>query len=81
MVFSAEVDTIVIQNMSLDDGFSENEMSGVKGVRADVVARFKREIENKTYKVKSQEIADKITQKLREDEKVAASIKGPRWTA
>lgn len=56
-------------------------MSDVKGIRADIVARFKREIENKTYKVKSQEIADKITQKLREEEKIVPPSNRKRWTA
>jgi len=59
-------------------------MSEVNGVRADLIARFKREIQDKTYKVKSEELADKITQKLREEETFAAmgkkyKLKG--WTA
>jgi len=56
-------------------------MSDVKGIRSDLVARFKKEIENKTYKVKSQEIADKITQKLREEEKIITNSSKNRWTA
>ncbi|MBF0170368.1 MAG: flagellar biosynthesis anti-sigma factor FlgM [Nitrospinae bacterium] len=56
---------------------------GATGVRADLVAKFKREIADKTYKVKSEEIAGKIAQKLREEE--SAVIDGltrkNRWTA
>ncbi len=59
-------------------------MSEVNGVRADLIARFKREIQDKTYKVKSEELADKITQKLREEETFSSmgkkyKLKG--WTA
>ncbi len=57
-------------------------MSSVGAVREDLVARFKREIEEKTYKIKSSEIADKIAQKLREDESVVEGVnRKNRWTA
>ena len=49
--------------------------------RADLIERFKREIKEKTYRVKSGEIADKIAQKLREDETVPGTAKRNRWTA
>ncbi len=56
---------------------------GATGIRADLVAKFKREIADKTYRVKSEELAGKIAQKLREEE--SAVIDGMnrknRWTA
>lgn len=51
------------------------------GTRTDLVERFKREIKDKTYKVKSGEIADKIAQKLKEDETIPSPAKRNRWTA
>lgn len=59
-------------------------MSEITGVRADVVARFKREIQDKKYKIKSEELADKITQKLREEDVLSFTDKARRpkiWTA
>ncbi len=56
-------------------------MSEIKSTRADIVAQFKRDIQNKTYKVKSQEIADKITQKMKEDESFITPRKAGRFTA
>jgi len=56
-------------------------MSDITGVRSELIARFKREIKEKTYKVKSQEIADKITQKLKEDEGVTKTTLRKKWTA
>ena len=56
-------------------------MSALTETRADLIERFKREIKDKTYKVKSGELADKITQKLREDETVPSLGKRNRWTA
>lgn len=56
-------------------------MSALTGTRADMIERFKREIKDKTYKVKSGEIADKIAQKLKEDETVPSPVKRNRWTA
>lgn len=56
-------------------------MSGLIETRSDLVERFKREIKDKTYKIKSEEIADKIAQKLREDETAPSSAKHNRWTA
>lgn len=40
----------------------------VPGDRAAFIAQIKREIREKTYRVKSVELAEKIAQKLREDE-------------
>lgn len=56
---------------------------GATGVRADLVAKFKREIADKTYKVKSEELAGKIAQKLREEESAAIDglTRRNRWTA
>jgi anti-sigma28 factor (negative regulator of flagellin synthesis) len=59
----------------------EGGMSALTETRADLIERFKREIKDKTYKVKSGELADKITQKLREDETVPSLGKRNRWTA
>jgi anti-sigma28 factor (negative regulator of flagellin synthesis) len=59
----------------------EGGMSGLIETRSDLVERFKREIKDKTYKIKSEEIADKIAQKLREDETAPSSAKHNRWTA
>lgn len=56
-------------------------MSALSETRTDLIERFKREIREKTYKVKSEEIADKIAQKLREDETVPTPGKRNRWTA
>jgi len=57
-------------------------MSGISGVRAELVARFKREIEEKTYRVKSEEIAGKMAQKLKEDETFVEGVhRKNRWTA
>ncbi len=56
-------------------------MGDMIGIRADLVARFKREIKNKTYKVKSEEIAQKMAQALKEEEKFASatSPQKNRW--
>jgi anti-sigma28 factor (negative regulator of flagellin synthesis) len=53
------------------------------GIRADLVAKFKREIADKTYRVKSEEIAGKIAQKLREEESAVTGglTRHNRWTA
>jgi anti-sigma28 factor (negative regulator of flagellin synthesis) len=59
----------------------EGGMSALTETRLDLIERFKREVKDKTYKVKSGEIADKIAQKLREDENVPVSGKHNRWTA
>jgi len=56
-------------------------MSDIGSVRSEIVARLKREIQEKTYRVKSTEIADKITQKMRENEKFVAPFKKNKWTA
>ena len=56
-------------------------MDGTGGIRADLVARIRRQIADKTYEVKSQEIADKIAQKLGEDEKIILPYRKTRWTA
>lgn len=56
-------------------------MSALIETRTDLIERFKREIKDKTYKIKSEEIADKIAQKLREDEAVPSSAKRNKWTA
>ncbi|MBI4667257.1 MAG: flagellar biosynthesis anti-sigma factor FlgM [Nitrospinae bacterium] len=55
-------------------------MAEITGVRSELVARFKREIKEKTYKVKSEEIADKIAQRLKEDAAITESVKQGRWT-
>jgi anti-sigma28 factor (negative regulator of flagellin synthesis) len=56
-------------------------MDGVTSTRAELLAKLKREIQDKTYKVKSQEIAEKITQKLREDETSVVMLRSKnRWT-
>ncbi|MBI5814251.1 MAG: flagellar biosynthesis anti-sigma factor FlgM [Nitrospinae bacterium] len=56
-------------------------MSDIAGLRADLIAKFRREIQEKTYKVKSGEIAEKIAQKLKENEAFVDSVKNNRWTA
>lgn len=56
-------------------------MDSVSNVRSELVAKLKRQIQDKTYKVKSDEIADKIAQKLREDEAAVTLLKKNRWTA
>ncbi len=56
-------------------------MGDVTGVRAELVAKFKREVQNKTYRVKSEEIAAKITQKLKEEEAEPITKTSNRWTA
>ena len=57
-------------------------MSSVTGIRADLVARFKRQIEEKTYRVKSEEIAGKMAQKLKEDETYMEGVpRRNRWTS
>jgi len=56
-------------------------MANVTGVRAELVAKYRREIQEKTYRVKSGEIADKIAQKLKEDETIVDPSKSNRWTA
>lgn len=56
-------------------------MNALIETRSDIVERFKREIKDKTYKVKSGEIADKIAQKLREDETVPSPAKRNKWMA
>lgn len=56
-------------------------MSVLIETRSDLIERFKREIKDKTYKIKSEEIADKIAQKLREDETLPSSVKRNKWTA
>lgn len=56
-------------------------MNTLTETRSDLIERFKREVKDKTYKVKSAEIADKIAQKLREDESVPMPGKHNRWTA
>lgn len=59
----------------------EGGMSVLIETRSDLIERFKREIKDKTYKIKSEEIADKIAQKLREDETLPSSVKRNKWTA
>jgi anti-sigma28 factor (negative regulator of flagellin synthesis) len=59
----------------------EGGMNALIETRSDIVERFKREIKDKTYKVKSGEIADKIAQKLREDETVPSPAKRNKWMA
>jgi len=56
-------------------------MEGLSGVRSELIAKLKREVQDRTYKVKSQEIADKITQKLREEEAYTSALRKNRWTA
>lgn len=56
-------------------------MGEVNGIRADLVARFKKEIQENRYKVKSEELADKIAQKLKEDETFVGTIKQKGWRA
>ncbi len=59
----------------------EERMEAINNVRAELIAKLKREVQDKTYKIKSQEIADKITQKLRENETYTISLRKNRWTA
>ncbi len=57
-------------------------MSSVTGVRADIVAKYKKALADKSYRVKSEEIADKIAQKLKEEEVFLTSVsKKSRWSA
>ncbi len=56
-------------------------MEGLSSVRSELIAKLKREVQDRTYKVKSQEIADKITQKLREEEAYTSTLRKNRWTA
>lgn len=57
------------------------DMSDIAGGRVDLIAKYKREVENKTYKVKSEEIAQKIAQALKEEENIVRTTKkGARWT-
>lgn len=67
--------------MARNENDLENEMGDVTGVRAELVAKFKREVQNKTYRVKSEEIAAKITQKLKEEEAEPTTKTSNRWTA
>ncbi|VAX17910.1 hypothetical protein MNBD_NITROSPINAE04-1253 [hydrothermal vent metagenome] len=59
----------------------KEKMEGLPSVRSELIAKLKREVQDRTYKVKSQEIADKITQKLREEEAYTGSLRKNRWTA
>ncbi len=49
---------------------NEDDMGSVElsssDIRIDLIVKFKREIKNNTYRVKSEEIADKIIRKLGE---------------
>lgn len=56
-------------------------MGNMIGIRTELVARFKREIKDKTYKVKSEEIAQKMAQALKEEEKFvsASTPQKNRW--
>lgn len=57
-------------------------MSSVTGVRADIVAKYKKALADKSYRVKSEEIADKIAQKLKEEETFLTPVsKKARWSA
>jgi anti-sigma28 factor (negative regulator of flagellin synthesis) len=55
-------------------------MESMGNVRSEFIAKIKREVQERTYKIKSLEIADKITQKLREDETHTAILRKNRWT-
>ena len=56
-------------------------MDSVSNVRAEMVARLKEQVRDKTYRIKADEIADKITQKLREEEAQPGQTTGRKWTA
>ena len=42
--------------------------------RKEIIERIKKEIQTSTYKIKSQEIAEKIGQRLKEDERLAGRL-------
>ncbi len=49
--------------------------------REKLVEKIKREISEKTYNVKSKEIADKMAQKLREEENKTDRLRKKPWSS